>query len=74
MPPLKVPEHDLSRQLNLVCKMNTTSGRKKVPPLGSGVKTEEIGKGRILADLRDILRDFGEILPLQKSNEKPRKT
>ena len=34
------------------------------------VKTEKIGKGRILANLKDIWRVFGEILPLQKSNEK----
>ena len=37
----------------------------------SGVKTEEIRKGRILADLRDIWRVCLEILPLHKSKEKP---
>ena len=42
-------------------------------PRLSGVKTEEIGKGRILADLRDILRDFWEILPLQNSKKKQEK-
>ena len=40
----------------------------------SGVDTEKIGKGRILADLRDICKVFVEILPLQKSKDKPRKT
>ena len=36
----------------------------------SGVKTEEIRKGRILAGLRDIWKVFLEILPLHKSKEK----
>ena len=40
----------------------------------TGVKTEEIRKGRILAGLRAIWKVFLEILPLQKSNEKRRKT
>ncbi len=33
-------------------------------------KTENINKGRIWADLKDMWRVFGEILPLQKSNDK----
>ena len=40
----------------------------------SGVKSDNFCKGRILADVVDIWRVFLEILPLQKSKEKPRKT
>ena len=39
----------------------------------AGVKTETIGKGRILGGLKAIWRVFLEILPLQKSKEKRRK-
>jgi len=35
----------------------------------AGVISEKIGKGRILADLRDICRICLELFPLQKSNE-----
>ena len=41
--------------------------------ISTGVKTEKIDKGRIWADLGDIWRICLEILPLQKSKEKPRK-
>ena len=34
---------------------------------------EKIRKGRISVDLEDIWKIFGEILPLPKSNEKPKK-
>ena len=37
------------------------------------VKKEKIYKGRILADFNHIWRMFGKILPLQKSNEEPKK-
>ena len=40
----------------------------------AGVKTDKICKGRILAGVRDIWSVFLEILPLQKSKEKHRKT
>ena len=40
----------------------------------TGVKTEEIRKGRILGGLRGVWKVFSEILPLQKSKEKRRKT
>ena len=40
----------------------------------SGVKAEEIRKGRIWAVLKEIWKVFLEILPLQKSNEKRRQT
>ena len=38
----------------------------------AGIDTENIGKGNMLEGSRDIWRVVGEILPLQKYNEKPK--
>ena len=42
-------------------------------PPQTGVETEEIREGRILAGVRNIWRVFLDILPCQKSKEKLRK-
>ena len=50
------------------------SSRRFPSERNEGVKTEEIRKGRIWAGLRGIWWVCLEILPLQKSKEKRRKT
>ena len=35
------------------------------------VDTEKVDKAKVLADLKDVWKAFGKILPLFKSNEEP---
>ena len=64
-----------SRISGPICtNINKSSSTVKNLATLAGVKLKKVGKGRILADLNGIRMIFCEILPLRKSNEKPRKT